>query len=178
MVITNEGPLDCAGHGDNTSVAGFDVRPNCSSSLHANGVVFLALAILLAGISAFFAWWGAWLVLPFAGLELLILGAGLVFCRRSQEHVEHIRIGKQEVTVKNKSGTYVFQRAWLQVELRPPALRNHPSRLLLGSHGRRIEVGDFLCENEKREFADRLRAELLQGIKNSAAWCSPKGVYV
>ena len=178
MVIRNDHSLDCAEPGVNTPVTAFEVKASCSSSARTNSIVFWVLTILLTAVSAFFAWQGAWLVLPFAGMELLILGFGLAFSRHKLERVEHIKIGEQEVSVKNKSGTCVFKRAWLRLELRPSALRNHPISLFLGSHGRRIEVGDFLREDEKRVLANCLNAELSRGIRNPANWFSPRGVYV
>jgi uncharacterized membrane protein len=40
--------------------------------------VFVGLALTTVGIGAVFAWWGAWLVLPFSGLEVLMLAAAFV----------------------------------------------------------------------------------------------------
>ncbi len=178
MVIKSESNLSRAEQGVDVTVTAFEVKASCSSSRRVNGAVFWALTIVLAAVSAFSAWWGAWLVLPFAGMELLILGAGLAYSQHRLERVEHIKIDGQEVSVKNKSGICVFKRAWLQLELRPSALRNHPTRLFLGSHGRRVEVGDFLCEDEKRVLANCLSTELRRGMRNPANWFLPQGVYV
>ncbi len=40
--------------------------------------VFVGLALITLGIGAVFAWLGAWLVLPFSGLEVLVLAAAFV----------------------------------------------------------------------------------------------------
>jgi uncharacterized membrane protein len=50
----------------------------------------------------------------------------------------------------------VFPRHWAQVKLRRPASRLYPSRLVIESHGRQCEVGDFLTEEERRGLAVRL----------------------
>jgi len=41
-------------------------------------MAFAVLAALTLAIGVGFAWVGAWLVLPFAGLEVLMLGAAFV----------------------------------------------------------------------------------------------------
>ena len=52
-------------------------RPNQSATLNTNVQVLLALSIPVLGIAVVFALLGAWLILPFAGLELLALAAAL-----------------------------------------------------------------------------------------------------
>ena len=51
------------------------VKRNCSISPQGLALVFAALAALTIGIAVAFAALGAWLILPFAGLEVLVLGA-------------------------------------------------------------------------------------------------------
>jgi uncharacterized membrane protein len=64
-------------------------RPNQSASWDANVLLLLILAIPVLGIAVAFALLGAWVILPFAGLELLALGAALykVNCRQQYRHV-------------------------------------------------------------------------------------------
>jgi uncharacterized membrane protein len=50
-------------------------KRNCSISPLGLALVFAALAALTLAIAAAFAALGAWLILPFAGLEMLVLGA-------------------------------------------------------------------------------------------------------
>ena len=55
---------------------------------------FIALAVLTLAIGLGFAWVGAWLVLPFAGLEVLMLAAAFfIYARRAGAEVEQ---SKQE----------------------------------------------------------------------------------
>jgi uncharacterized membrane protein len=53
-------------------------------------------------------------------------------------------------------------RNWLVVELAASPRRGHPSRLYLGSHGRRCEIGGPLTEAEREGLGARLR-ELIAG---------------
>ena len=64
--------------------AGFSLtlKRNCSISPAGLAGVFAALACVVVAIGAGFAFVGAWLVLPFAGLEVLALGAAFLFRAR------------------------------------------------------------------------------------------------
>jgi uncharacterized membrane protein len=111
----------------------------------------------VAGLMALRGWWP---VLPFAGLEMALLGwvLWLSMCRREQYEV--IEINEREVRIeRNAPGaslTVVFPRHWAQVKLRRAASPHHPSALLITSHGRSFEVGCFLTEEERQGLARRL----------------------
>ena len=49
-------------------------------------------------------------------------------------------------------------RCWTRVDLVAPRDTWYPSRLWLGAAGGRVEVGEFLCEEEKRGLAEQLRS--------------------
>ncbi len=51
------------------------VKRHCSISPQGLALVFAALAALSLGIATVFATLGAWLILPFAGLEVALLCA-------------------------------------------------------------------------------------------------------
>jgi Integral membrane protein (DUF2244) len=50
-----------------------------------------------------------------------------------------------------------FSRHWAKVKLRRPRTNLYPSRLVIESHGRALEVGSFLNEDDRRSLAKRLR---------------------
>jgi len=62
------------------------LKRNCSMSPAGLAMALGALAALTLAIGVGFAFFGAWLVLPFAGLEVLLLaGAFFVYARRAGE---------------------------------------------------------------------------------------------
>ena len=103
---------------------------------------------------------GFWPVLPFAGLEMLLLGAALRLSLARRHHRQTIVISESDVAVQSKIGKIesevVFPRHWAQVKLRRSTSRLHPSRLVIESHGRQCAVGDFLTEEERRGLYGRL----------------------
>ena len=57
--------------------------PQCSISPAALACVFVSLGCVVLAIGAGFAMVGAWLVLPFSGLEVLLLAAAFVWHARN-----------------------------------------------------------------------------------------------
>jgi len=65
------------------------LKRNRSMSPAGLATAFAVLAVLTLAIGAGFAFIGAWLVLPFAGLEVVILAAAFfVYARRAGREVE------------------------------------------------------------------------------------------
>ena len=107
-----------------------------------------------------FALKGAWLILPFAGLEMLVLGAALYSVARRSTNWQEISVEGDRVEFLERDAgqeqAQSFQRAWVRVihELAP--IKGHPSRLCIRSHGRSVEIGRCLNEDEKRYLAEQL----------------------
>ena len=142
----------------------FVIAPNQSMSGRELLLVFSGIAGVTLAIGGYFWLQGFTLVLPFSGLEVLALGAAL--------YITAWRGGAREVITITDDSVYVetgrtrperrhdFQRYWTKVVLRRPWAAWHPSKLLLCSHGREIEVGRFLNEEERKGLAKILRSAI------------------
>ena len=146
--------------------ASFVVMPNCSMSWQENKVFVASLAFISFSIAGFFALQGYWVILPFAGLEILMLTGILYWTGIQATHREVISIRDDiihiEVGRKKSRQEYEFQRAWTKIELRPPALPSRHTRLVMRSKGKELEIGACLTEQERDELAASLRAAILQ----------------
>jgi uncharacterized membrane protein len=138
----------------------FVLRPNRSLSWRGSLLFFLSLFLVSSAIAISLTLLGFWLVLPFAGLEMLALGTGLyvVACRCYEREV--ILIGKDDIRIEKGRG-YPRQhctvgRVWARVVLERCPRDWYPSKLLIRSHGRAVEVGRFLHEEERRHLATAL----------------------
>jgi uncharacterized membrane protein len=124
-------------------------------------VFYAGICTVSLTISAGFALMGAWLILPFAGLEMLALGIALYLSAVRAAQREVISIDKNIVEISR--GRYRpeqscrFQRAWVRISFRPTASDWHRNRLTIGSHGREVEVGAMLSNNERESLARELR---------------------
>ena len=136
------------------------IAPNCSLSVRGAVLFFLSLSAPCCGVAGLLAVLGFWPILPFAGLEMLLLGAALRLSLQRRHHRQTIVISEADVAVRSCLGKIhsevVFPRHWAQVKLRRSTSRLHPSRLVIESHGRQCAVGDFLTEEERCGLARKL----------------------
>lgn len=140
------------------------LRPNRSLSWRQNLGAFAGLCMITLATVVPLAAMGFWLVLPFAGLELLVVGIGLygVICRCHECEV----ICVAEDTIRIERGRrgprerWVLTRPWARVVLKACPREWYPSQLLIHAQGRTVEVGRFLVEDERKKLAGDLRRSL------------------
>lgn len=137
------------------------IRPNCSLSWQGTVAVYCGICLVSLTISLGFSLLGFWPILPFAGLELIALAISFYVCAVRNSTREVISI--QGATVAVQKGrrepreSTQFQRAWARVELTKPEQRGYPTRLLICSHGRSVEIGHCLSDIERSQLAEDLR---------------------
>jgi len=141
--------------------ARIEIAPHCALTPRTAWLFFLSFCAVCFGFSGFVASRGFWPVLPFAGLEMALLGWALHASMKRRHRVQLITVTDNEVVVDetdHKSRSHmVFPRHWAQVKLRNANSPLHPSRLLIETHGRGCEIGSFLTEQERQGLAKRLR---------------------
>jgi len=117
---------------------------------------FLGILLLTMSIATGFAWLGAWLVLPFAGFEMLVLAGVLYLMDVRARRYELISIYPERVDVLRSDGrgeqVFSFQRYWVRTRI-IPVRPGDRERLLIHSHGSGVEVGEFLDDQERRALA-------------------------
>ena len=122
-------------------------------------LVFAALAVLAVSIASGFAVLGAWLILPFAGLEMLVLYWAFRTIERHARDYELIEIGDGQVRIERYEGgatrSEAFSRYWARV-----VVSRDGSRLALRSHGRELEIGRVLSDAQRLELARALQRRL------------------
>jgi uncharacterized membrane protein len=136
------------------------VCPNCSLTLRGAVLFFASLCALSFTVAGLLALRGMWPILPFAGLEMILVAWALHSSLARRYQAEIITLTDSDVSVESRDRAHcrriVFPRHWAQVKLRRPASRLHPSRLTIESHGRQCELGSFLTEEERCGLALRL----------------------
>jgi len=141
------------------------LKRNCSLAPRQLATIFGALATVSLSIAIFFATWGAWMVLPFACIEVLALGVAFVWYARHAADYERIVVCRDRLLVETCRGDRLRQEqcapAWTRVEY------SGTRRELIGlvAAGRRIEVGRFVPESDRFDLARQLRSTL-QGIRS------------
>ena len=134
------------------------MKRNCSMSPAGLAKVFAALAALVLVIGAGFAAAGAWLILPFAGLEVLLLGAAFVCYARHAADYEKIELDsgrlRVEVARANRVVRYEMDGARVAME---------EGRLVLRGAKEELEIGRHLDAERREALAAELEKRLIRG---------------
>jgi uncharacterized membrane protein len=148
---------------DRTTDRTLVLKRNLSSSSSGRRWFFGSIVLVSFGIAAGWALNGAWVVLPFAGIEMMVLGAALVVFERHVGDREAITIDGDRVVVERirmgRTARHEFSRYWARVVVTPGSGRNHGG-LAMRSHGRQVEIGEFLTDDQRVAVAAELRRRL------------------
>jgi len=140
------------------------LRPQCSASWRDN--LWLVACVALMAVPTAVAWAavGFWPILPLCGLELALLTLGLYVVNHSLLAQEVITIDEDRITIeagrRDVERRFELARPWAQVRVQPAPRHAHPNRLIVRSHGRAVELGRFLTDDERDELAGDLRGIL------------------
>ncbi len=118
---------------------------------------------MLVGVG--FALAGAWMVLPFAGLEIIAIVYAFYYLHLRADDFESITIQEDSVIVEKccykLSERAVFQRYWARVGLK--VRPNGTSALFIGSHGKEVEFGQRFITDEQRELlVNQIKQKLIK----------------
>jgi uncharacterized membrane protein len=144
----------------------FSARVTPHRSLNRTGflvlMTFIGIVSFVAGVA--FCLMGAWPVLGFFGLDVLVIYWAFRINFRSAAATEDIVVTPSELRVRRVSHRghlieYSFNPLWVQLEQTgdPEFGIEH---LFLVSRGRRVPIGHFLGPDEKASFAKALLAAL------------------
>ncbi len=138
------------------------LKRNCSMSPAALAGVFAALALMVLAIGAGFALAGAWLVLPFAGLEVLLLGAAFVLYARRAADYERIELeaGRLEVEVAEGERTARYS---FNCGMDGARVFVEEGRVVLRDAKEELEIGRHLAAEARAELAAELQKRLIRG---------------
>lgn len=139
----------------------FVLRPNSGLYWRTTLGVFIGLSVVCLAVAIAFTLAGYWPVLPFAGLELVALGAALYVSAKRGRYREVVRVDGDRVTVekglRSPEQSWTFDLAWTEVELTAPLHRWYNSVLVIRSQGQSVAIGSFLTDVERRLLAEELR---------------------
>ena len=150
------------------------IWPHRSLSPRGFFLVMAALGSLAFCIGLGFFLLGAWPVIGFLGLELLVVWGAFKLNYRAAQRRQHLTATTKKLKIENVSPggdreTTEMPTAWVQVELTPreePEMRSRQRRKIIArSHGRTAEIGQFLHPAE----APRLAQEVSQMVERARA---------
>jgi uncharacterized membrane protein len=139
------------------------LQPHRSLSPHGFVVLMLGISLICFTAGAVFMIAGAWPVMGFFGLDVLLIYIAFRVNYIAARRYETVRLTEEtlvveRVTPNGKRQTWQFQPYWLRISMDDPPRPD--SQLMLTSHGRSIAIGAFLTPGERLEFAQALRGAL------------------
>jgi uncharacterized membrane protein len=148
--------------------AGFSLtlKRNCSISPAGLLCVFAALSIGALAIGIGFAIAGAWLILPFAGLEVALLGAAFVLYARRAADYEKIELARGRLTVEvaEAARTARFELDARRAQVLLEKGEGYGARVLLRGAKQELEIGRHLDADSRVKFAAELSRRLRIGF--------------
>lgn len=135
-------------------------RINSLNTRHC-GIVFGSLAVFSLLVAVVFSVLGAWLILPFAGVEAAALYLAFSWVVRHADDSESLVIRGDAIVLAVREAAhtrrYEFNRAWARVVVER---RARDVRLALRSHGSDVEVGRYLDGGGRQRLAHELKSRL------------------
>ena len=133
-------------------------------------IIFLAsISFICVGIATVFYFFGAYLILPFAGIEIAILLIAFYLSFKWSSRKEFIYIS-QEV-VKIEKGIHKAEYLWEEFRTFTSFIiendANKLLRLSFRSKGDDVIVGDFLNEDDKNILINEIR-NIIDELNNEA----------
>lgn len=134
-------------------------KPNSALSAVSKQKVVILLTVIPSVIGIAFCFLGAWLVLPFVGLEIVALAYAFYYVNRHEADYESISIDGDGLVVERCVGESVSRQVinpyWVTVVQHE--LANGELHLYLQSHGKELEIGRYLTRKQRELLAKQLK---------------------
>jgi uncharacterized membrane protein len=138
--------------------------PNRSLGPAGRRWVLAAIAATTFGVAVGATAFGAWPVMPFAGLEIAILAFAFRVVAVHDADFERLEIGEHEVRLEAREARsitrFVANRPWARVVVREEGAR---CMVRLAYAGRSVPVGRLLTDEGRRRLAAELRRRIRVG---------------
>jgi uncharacterized membrane protein len=133
------------------------------------GDAYLALSAVSMAGAGFFYWQGATFVLPCAGLELLLVGAAMLFFARHARDRELLTLVGRSLQVEQCYGSRVRRADFVADTLTVEPAAGQGSLIELHGCGQTARVGRLLRPELRAAFARELR----QALRRASARAAP-----
>ena len=126
-------------------------------------LLMLGLGLISLAVGIGFVSIGAWPVTGFFGLDVALVYIAFRLNYRSSRCSETLRLAAdaftvERVDIRGERRMWRFQPFWLRVILEERS--DESNRLLVGSHGRTLVIGDYVTPAARRELAGLIREAL------------------
>jgi uncharacterized membrane protein len=140
------------------------ITPNLSLGRTGVRVVLGLFLAANAAIAAVFWLRGAWPIVPFLGLDVVLVAGAFAICRRRARAFEEVRLTPRELLVRRvapgrATEEHRFDPYWVRLT-RETREEEGLVRLRLASHGRSLTIAQALSPPERASFARALEGAM------------------
>ena len=140
------------------------LSPNNSLSWGGNLLFLFLVSFPILVIAITFAVAGAPIILPFAGLEILVVTMAIWYISKRNNRQEVIKLSFDKLIIeKGIKKPEIFKeliRQWSYVFIERPSHRWYPLQIVISSKGDKVPIGEFLTEEEKEELIEMLQSHI------------------
>ena len=144
------------------------LKPIRSISWRGNLIFLLLISTPILIIAFGFLYVGAPIILPFAGLEILIVLLASYYVYQKTNKQEIITISTEKLIIekgKFRPETSIeFIREWAYVFVERAKHPWYPVHIVISSKGQRVPVGEFLTDDDKKIFIEKMD-EIIREIR-------------
>ncbi len=151
-----------SGHLDIERHDGYIVlSPNLSARWQSTKVFLFIVSFFALCIGVAFALVGLWMILPFAGVEIMVLLLVMHRVARQCYRKQVIHISPEKIRVEQgiaqPHSIWESELFWTRLIVQQPGHAWHATKIILRGRYEKIEIGAFLTEQEKNELITKLR---------------------
>jgi len=144
-----------------TAVGNIILSPNLSARWQTTKYFLYIVSTFALTIAICFAAIGLWMILPFTGIEIIVLLIVMYRVSRKCYRKEVIRLNKETVTVESgldkPSSHWHSELFWARLVVKHAGHPWHSDKLYLRGRHDQIEIGAFLNDHEKLQLVKHLR---------------------
>ena len=143
------------------------LQPNRSATWAQTKFLMWSFAIFVSSIATAWAFVGAWVVLPFAGAEVLALVLLMYLVSRATYQWQFIELTDKQIKIENsKRAAVTFLRSTTHLYFYEDVSHGWLPRLVFKTTSHMYEIGDFLNETDRTELRKLLQSHGVIVCKN------------
>lgn len=142
------------------------VTANRSMSWRANLYLAAGLGTVCMGVAIAMATYGLWMVIPFAGLEVIFIVVCLYLTLKRLSRQEVITVDNEAIKLEwgysQPDVTVKLPRRWSRLKYECKESEFETGNLSLAAHGRKYQLGRCLNREEKKALYGELQTAMLK----------------
>ncbi len=142
------------------------VTANRSMSWKANLYLAASLGVICMGVAIAMATFGLWMIIPFAGLEIIFIVVCLYLTLKRLSRQEVITVDSEAIKVEwgysQPDVTVNLPRRWSRLSYHCKDSEFEVGELSVSAHGKRYVLGQCLNKKEKKALYGELKSAMAQ----------------